>query len=254
MLSSCLCGVALWQARGMIRRASTSAKPKPLPQIPGVHPALSNTQEDWLAAEKIRLLMALRKAGISDLPTLAAIENVPREAFVEESFRDRAYEDNALPIAMEQTISMPSIVAMMTQALEIEPRHCVLEIGTGSGYQAAVLAKLARRVHTIERHKPLSELARSRFEALKLRNIDAHVGDGSLGWPHAAPYERIIVTAAADVIPQTLMAQLTIGGVMVIPVGPHVADQQLLKLTRVAEDEVRKETLGPVRFVPLVAG
>jgi protein-L-isoaspartate(D-aspartate) O-methyltransferase len=184
---------------------------------------------------------------------LGAIEQVPREFFVEESFRDRAYEDNALPIAMEQTISMPSIVAMMTQALDVKPNHCVLEIGTGSGYQAAVLAKLARRVHTIERHKPLADLARNRFEILKLRNIDSHVADGGKGWPHAAPYERIIVTCAADTIPQTLMAQLTIGGVMIVPVGPHVADQQLLKLTRVAEDEVRKETLGAVRFVPLVA-
>jgi protein-L-isoaspartate(D-aspartate) O-methyltransferase len=234
----------------MMTRAS-SAKKKPH-AIPGVHPALSNTQDDWLAAEKIRLLMALRKAGITDLRTLGAIENVPREAFVEDSFRDRAYEDNALPIAMEQTISMPSIVAMMTQALDVQPKHCVLEIGTGSGFQAAVLAKLARRVHTIERHAPLAELARSRFETLKLRNIDSHVADGSKGWPLAAPYERIIVTAAADTIPQALMAQLTIGGVMIVPVGPHVADQQLLKLTRVAEDEVRKEVLCAVRFVPLV--
>ncbi len=234
----------------MIKQATTLKK-QPI-AIRGVHPALATTQDDWLQAEKIRLLMALRKNGITDTRTLSAIEQTPREAFVEESFRDRAYEDNALPIAMEQTISMPSIVAMMTQALDVQPKHCVLEIGTGSGYQAAVLAKLARRVHTIERHKPLSELARSRFETLKLRNIDAHVGDGSKGWPHAAPYERIIVTCAADTIPQTLMAQLTIGGVMIVPVGPHVADQQLLKLTRVAADEVRKETLGPVRFVPLV--
>jgi protein-L-isoaspartate(D-aspartate) O-methyltransferase len=230
---------------------ASSAKKKPH-AIPGVHPALATTQDDWLAAEKIRLLMALRKAGISDLRTLGAIENVPREAFVEDSFRDRAYEDNALPIAMEQTISMPSIVAMMTQALDVQPKHCVLEIGTGSGYQAAVLAKLARRVHTIERHAPLAELARRRFETLKLRNIDSHIADGSKGWPLAAPYERIIVTAAADTIPQVLMAQLTIGGVMIVPVGPHVADQQLLKLTRVAEDEVRKEVLCAVRFVPLV--
>lgn len=222
--------------------------------IPGVHPSLSGTQDAWLASEKIRLLMALRKSGITDTRVLGAIEQVPREQFVEEAFRDRAYEDNALPIAMEQTISMPSIVAMMTQALDVDAGQCVLEIGTGSGYQAAVLAKLARRVHTIERHKPLAELARSRFETLKLRNITPHIGDGSKGWPHAAPYERILVTAAADVIPQALLAQLTIGGVMVVPVGPHVADQQLLKLTRTAEDEVRKEVIGPVRFVPLVAG
>ncbi len=229
------------------------ASPKPAaPIIVGVHPALSTTQDDWLASEKIRLLMKLRRSGISDTRVLGAIEQVPREAFVEEAFRDRAYEDNALPIAMEQTISMPTIVATMTQALDVQPTQCVLEIGTGSGYQAAILAKLARRVHTIERHKPLADLAAARFESLKLRNITPHVGDGSKGWPHAAPYERIIVTAAADTIPQRLMAQLAIGGVMIVPVGPHVADQQLLKLTRVAEDEVRKEVLSAVRFVPLV--
>lgn len=230
-----------------------SAKPTAQP-IAGVHPALASTQDDWLASQKIRLLMSLRKAGVTDTRVLGAMEQVPREAFVEEQFHDRAYDDNALPIAMEQTISMPSVVAMMTQALDVQPRHCVLEIGTGSGYQAAILARLARRVHTIERHRPLFELAKSRFDALKMRNIDAHLGDGSKGWTLAAPYERIIVTAAADVIPQTLLAQLTIGGVMIVPVGPHVADQQLLKLTRVAEDEVRKEVLAPVRFVPLVAG
>ncbi len=222
-------------------------------KLKGVHPSLANTQDSWLAAEKIRLIMSLRKTGITDTRVLSAIEQIPREQFVEEQFRDRAYEDNALPIAMEQTISMPSIVAMMTQALDVSPTQSVLEIGTGSGYQAAILSKLARRVHTIERHKPLAELAKTRFEALRLRNITPHLGDGSKGWPHAAPFERIIVTAAADVIPQTLLAQLTIGGVMIVPVGPHVADQQLLKLTRVAEDEVRKEVLAPVRFVPLVA-
>lgn len=223
-------------------------------QPQGVHPALANSQNDWLAAEKIRLLMALRKAGITDTRVLGAFETVPREQFVGEQFRDRAYEDNALPIAMEQTISMPSVVAMMTQALETRPTDCVLEIGTGSGYQAAILAKLVRRVHTIERHKPLADVAAARFESMKLRNITAHLGDGSKGWPHAAPYERILVTCAADEIPQTLLAQLTIGGVMVVPVGPHVADQQLLRLTRVAADEVRKEVLAPVRFVPLVGG
>lgn len=224
------------------------------PVIAGVHPLLATAQDDWLASQKIRLLMSLRRAGITDTRTLGAVEQVPREEFVEDTFRDRAYEDNALPIACHQTISMPSIVAMMTQALDVKPRHCVLEIGTGSGYQAAVLAKLARRVHTIERHRELAEIARERFHRMKLRNIDSHVGDGSKGWPHAAPYERIIVTAAAPEIPQTLLAQLTIGGMMVIPVGPHVADQQLLRLTRTAEDAVTKEVLCPVRFVPLVGG
>jgi protein-L-isoaspartate(D-aspartate) O-methyltransferase len=235
----------------MTRRAAKH-KPKSMPLIAGVHPVLHQTQDDWLESEKIRMIMGLRRAGITCTRTLSAIEQVPREQFVEETFRDRAYEDNALPIACAQTISMPSIVALMTQALDLKPTHCVLEIGTGSGYQSAVLAHLARRVHTIERHRPLSEQAQARFAAMKLRNIDAHVGDGSRGWPLAAPYERILVTAAAPEIPQLLMAQLTIGGKMVIPVGPHVADQQLLRLTRTSEDIVIKEVLAPVRFVPLV--
>jgi protein-L-isoaspartate(D-aspartate) O-methyltransferase len=153
---------------------------------------------------------------------------------------------------MDQTISQPTVVAEMTQALMVDDSHTVLEIGTGSGYQTAILAKLARRVHTIERHKQLAALAKSRFEAMKLRNITQHTGDGSKGWPHAAPYERILVTAAADEVPQELLQQLAIGGVMVIPVGPHVADQHLLRLTRVSEQEVRKETLTAVRFVPLI--
>lgn len=234
-------------------RFALKKKVKDVQTIPGVHPALANTQDDWLASQKIRLLMSLRRAGITSTRVLSAMEQVPREQFVEETFRDRAYEDNALPIACAQTISMPSVVAAMTQALDVKPTQCVLEIGTGSGYQAAVLAKLARRVHTIERHKRLGELAHSRFVAMKMRNIDCHIGDGSRGWPHAAPYERIIVTAAAPEIPQTLMAQLTIGGVMIIPVGATVADQYLLRLTRTAEDEVRKEVLTAVRFVPLVS-
>lgn len=227
---------------------------KVAPPIKGVHPGLSAALEASLHADKIRLVMRLRKQGITDTRVLGAIEQTPREQFVDEAFLDRAYEDNALPIAMEQTISQPSVVAMMTQALEVLPTHSVLEIGTGSGYQAAILAKLARRVHTIERHKQLAAIAKARFEALKLRNITPHVGDGSKGWAHAAPYERIIVTAAADEIPQTLLHQLAVGGIMIVPVGPHVADQQLLKLIRVAEDEVRKELLAPVRFVPLVHG
>ncbi len=237
-----------------MNKYARAPKPAAMPVIEGVHPLLGSTQDDWLQAQKIRLLMSLRKSGITDTRVLSAMEQVPREQFVEEAFRDRAYEDNALPIACEQTISMPSIVATMTQALDVQPTQCVLEIGTGSGYQAAVLAKLARRVHTIERHKPLAESAAARFEHMKLRNITAHIGDGSKGWPHAAPYERILVTAAAAEIPQTLLAQLTIGGMMVIPVGLHVADQFLLRLTRTAEDAVTKEVLTPVRFVPLVRG
>ncbi len=220
--------------------------------IKGVHPALADALEASLHAEKIRLIMKLRRSGITDTRVLGAIEQVPRERFVEEQFLDRAYEDNALPIAMDQTISQPTVVAEMTQMLDVEPTHTVLEIGTGSGYQTAILAKLARRVHTIERHKQLAEVAKARFEAMKLRNITPHVGDGSKGWAHGAPYERILVTAAAEKVPQELLSQLAIGGIMIIPVGPHVADQHLLKLTRISETEVMSEVLTAVRFVPLV--
>lgn len=227
------------------------------PAIKGVHAAVHSAIEvaeaTDLHADKIRLIMRLRKQGITDMRTLSAIEQVPREAFVDKEFAAHAYDDHALPIAMEQTISMPSVVALMTQALDVRQTHSVLEIGTGSGYQAAVLSKLCRRVHTIERHPQLAEIARGRFEALKLRNITTHVGDGGKGWAHSAPYERIIVTCAAPEIPHTLLHQLAIGGVMIVPVGPHVADQQLLKLTRTSEEEVRKERLSAVRFVPLVS-
>lgn len=211
------------------------------------HAAIAND----LAAEKIRLLMRLRKLNITDTRVLSAIESTPREAFVEAAFRDRAYEDNALPIAAEQTISMPSVVAIMTQALDVQPRHMVLEIGTGSGYQAAILAHLCRRVHTIERHRELYDIATSRFEALKLRNITGHHGDGAKGWPHAAPYERIMVTCAAEEEPAALLEQLADGGKMVIPLGAHVADQELFIITRKGGEFIT-EPLGSVRFVPLV--
>ena len=201
--------------------------------------------------EKLRLLMQLRRNGITDTPTLAAIEQVPRHLFVNEAFLPRAYDDTALPIDKEQTISQPTIVALMTQLLEMKPRHMVLEIGTGSGYQAAVLAKIARRVHTIERHETLHEQACVRFEQMTLRNITTHLGDGSKGWPHAAPYERIIVTAAADDIPPTLVDQLAVGGLMVVPIGEDVGDQKLVRVFK-NERGIEVEEREKVRFVPLV--
>lgn len=246
--------IALKKKSAVRRYAQPQTAPKPA--IKGVHEAVHSaieavTEAD-LHADKIRLIMRLRKQGITCMRTLGAIEQIPREEFVDKEFLRHAYDDHALPIAMEQTISMPSVVAMMTQALDARPTHSVLEIGTGSGYQAAVLAKLVRRVHTIERHAQLAGIAQARFEKMKLRNITQHVGDGSKGWVHSAPYERIIVTCAAAEIPHTLLHQLAVGGIMIVPVGPHVADQQLLKLTRVSDEEVRKERLAPVRFVPLV--
>lgn len=204
-------------------------------------------------AERIRLLMHLRRQGITDTRTLGAMEAVPREMFVSSHFRDKAYEDHALPIEKDQTISQPTIVATMTMMLDVNDRHTVLEIGTGSGYQAAVLAKLARRVHSIERHRELFEVAQARFEALGLRNITTHFGDGAKGWPHAAPYDRIIVTAASPVIQPAWNEQLADGGIMVLPLGETVADQHLVKVLKEG-DKLHLEHLMPVRFVPLVEG
>jgi protein-L-isoaspartate(D-aspartate) O-methyltransferase len=206
-----------------------------------------------LHARKIRLIMSLRRAGITDTRVLAALERVPREAFVLPHFHDQAYEDQALPIAQGQTISQPQIVALMTESLQVEKSHKVLEIGTGSGYQAAVLSRLARRVYTIERFQSLLKEAELRFRDLRIHNITSKVADGAKGWKEQAPFERIIVTAAADGIPQTLVDQLADGGIMVVPVGAERGDQVLLRLTKTS-DGVKQEVLADVRFVPLIGG
>ncbi|MBL9035773.1 MAG: protein-L-isoaspartate(D-aspartate) O-methyltransferase [Rhodospirillaceae bacterium] len=206
-----------------------------------------------LHARKIRLIMNLRRAGITDTRVLAALERIPRETFVLPHFHDQAYEDQALPIAQGQTISQPQIVALMTEALQVEKSHKVLEIGTGSGYQAAVLSRLARRVYTIERFASLLKEAEARFHALRIHNITSKVADGAKGWKEQAPFDRIIVTAAADSVPQSLLDQLAEGGIMVIPVGAERGDQVLLRLTK-TPDGVMQEVLTEVRFVPLVGG
>jgi protein-L-isoaspartate(D-aspartate) O-methyltransferase len=200
-----------------------------------------------------RLLDELRATGIHDERVLKAIAAVPRELFVPPTFRERAYENIALPIGHGQTISQPYIVALMTQALEVTNRHMVLEIGTGSGYQAAVLAKLARRVFTIERHRAMTNIAEERFKQLHLRNVTARFGDGTKAWPEQPRFDRIIVTAAADGLPDVLFESLNEGGVMVAPVGGDKRDQVLYRLTR-SGNTISSEDLGPVRFVPLVAG
>lgn len=205
-----------------------------------------------IASRKIRLVMELRKAGVTNTAVLSAIERTPREQFVLETFRDRAYENTALPIGLGQTISQPLIVAMMSEALDLNDRHKVLEIGTGSGYQTVVLSKLCRRVYTIERHKDLLRQAERQFEALRIRNVTSRAGDGWKGWPEQAPFDRIIVTAAAEEMPQALCDQLAVGGIMVIPVG-RAGAQQLLKLVR-TEGGLQSDVLGDVRFVPLVRG
>jgi protein-L-isoaspartate(D-aspartate) O-methyltransferase len=205
-----------------------------------------------LESQRIRLIMELRAAGVTDTRVLAAVERVPRELFVPDSFRDQAYENTALPIGMGQTISQPSVVAFMTQSLDVGERMKVLEIGTGSGYQAAILSKLARRVYTVERHRGLLREAEKRFAELKLRNVVTRLGDGSKGWAEQAPFDRILVTAAATDIPQALIDQLAVGGVLVGPFGKEHGEQNLIRLTR-TETGTTRETLWAVRFVPLVA-
>lgn len=200
----------------------------------------------------VRLIMELRRAGVRDVAALSAIERVPRELFVPESLGDRAYDNVALPIGEGQTISQPLVVAAMTEALELDKSLTVLEVGTGSGYQAAVLARLCRRVYTIERHRLLFERARARFLKLRLHNVTTRLGDGWRGWPEAAPFPRIIVTAAAPEPPPALLEQLKDGGIMVLPVGEPYGPQELVRLRRNGEG-YDASTLMPVRFVPLVA-
>jgi protein-L-isoaspartate(D-aspartate) O-methyltransferase len=202
----------------------------------------------------IRLLMELRRQGISDTDVLSALETTPREMFVPEVFADRAFDNVALPIDEGQTISQPFIVAYMTQALELKPTHRVLEVGTGSGYQAAVLAKLVKRIYTIERHAALLEQAVERFKMLHLFNIDARVADDTRGWPGQAPFDRIIVTAAArEKPPAELLNQLVIKGSMVIPLDRGVDGQVLVRVRRTAQG-FQSTDLLPVKFVPLLEG
>ncbi len=206
-------------------------------------------------SRKIRLVMDLRNAGVTDTRVLAALERVPRETFVEEAFLDQAYANQALPINCGQTISQPLVVGLMTQALEVNDRHKVLEVGTGSGYQSAILSKLARRVYTIERHRDLMSLAEQRFKELKFHNITTMVGDGYKGWTAQAPFDRILVTAAARLVPPDLVAQLSDeGGIMVLPVGDSAESHQEVIRVRKDGKQFTSERLFPVRFVPLVQG
>jgi len=200
-----------------------------------------------------RLIDELRRAGIADDRVLAAIGRVPRDQFVPAAFLDHAWDNVALPIGHGQTISQPLVVALMTAALEVADRHQVLEIGTGSGYQTAVLAPLCRRVFTIERHQALLQEANKRFAALRLGNVTSRFGDGTKGWAEPAPFDRILVTAAAAKLPQTLPDLLAPGGVLVAPVGEEKGQQMLVRLRR-TESGFATEELGAVRFVPLVEG
>jgi protein-L-isoaspartate(D-aspartate) O-methyltransferase len=205
----------------------------------------------------VALLMELRKQGITDNRVLGAIEHTPREAFVDQPFETSAWENSALPIACGQTISQPYIVAYMTAALEVGDKHRVLEIGTGSGYQTAVLSPLCRMVYTVERHKPLLELAQTRFKKLALHNIVTRHGDGYKGWPESAPFDRIMLTAVVPQVPQILIEQLKPGGILIAPVTKNSAaesfSQHLVKIIRTGSGTAQ-EALIPVLFVPMIPG
>lgn len=202
---------------------------------------------------RMEFLLTLRRRGISDARVLKAMEEVPRERFVEADQTDDAYGDFAMPIACGQTISQPYVVAYMSEQLALKPEHRVLEVGTGSGYQAAVLSRLAREVVSVERYRTLAETARKRLAALGCNNVEVVVGDGFAGVPSRAPFDRIIVTAAAETLPQTLTDQLEEGGIMLLPLGPRGGVQHIVKLTK-SQTGIARENLIAVRFVPLLPG
>lgn len=206
-----------------------------------------------LTEQQMQFILTLRSNGVSDPAVLSAMEATPREAFLEGIFKERAYEDRPLPIGRGQTISQPTVVAKMTEALELNNRCKVLEVGTGSGYQAAILSKLVRRVYTIERHRPLARAARTLFQKLDLSNITVVTGDGSLGLPEQAPFDRILLTAAAEDLPTSLLAQLKPGGIMVLPVGQTDTVQSMIKVVK-TDNGLEYTELGDVRFVPLLEG
>jgi protein-L-isoaspartate(D-aspartate) O-methyltransferase len=199
------------------------------------------------------LILRLRRAGVTEQKVVAAIESIPREIFVPAESQAQAYAERALAIDCGQTISAPVIVGLMTQALDIGDRERVLEIGTGTGYQTAVLAKLSRRVYTMDRFRTLVTAAESRFKTLRLSNITAIVGDGTHGWPEQAPFDRIIVTAASETVPEALKKQVRVGGVIVMPVGPQDGVQKLMRLER-TDTGFNERVLADVRFVPLIPG
>ena len=203
--------------------------------------------------ERMEFQLALRRRGISDQAVLRAMDEVPREHFVSAELVDSAYADQALPIACGQTISQPYVVAYMTEQLEVEPQHHVLEVGTGSGYQAAVLSRLARDVVSVERYRTLADTARERLKTLGFTNVTIIAGDGFAGVPAQAPFDRIIVTAAAEEVPEALVAQLAEGGKMMLPLGPRDGTQHLVKLTKTVQG-LSRQNLIAVRFVPLLPG
>ncbi len=204
--------------------------------------------------ERMEFQLMLRRRGIGDHAVLRAMDEVPREHFVTGDFIESAYADQALPIACGQTISQPFVVAYMTEQLELAPQHRMLEVGTGSGYQAAILSRIAREVVSIERYRTLADAARDRLKTLGYSNVTVLTGDGFAGAPDQAPFDRIIVTAAAQDVPEALIQQLAPDGKMVLPLGPRRGPQHIVKLSKTADGEVAREQLIAVRFVPLLPG
>lgn len=199
-----------------------------------------------------RLVESLRKKGIRDETVLHAMETVPRHYFLDKAFEEHAYEDKPFPIGHEQTISQPYTVAFQSEILKVQKRHKVLEIGTGSGYQAAILGRMGARVYTVERYEALFHKAKALLAQLHLSNVRCFYRDGSKGLPEFAPFDRILATAGAKEIPESLKQQLTIGGILVIPVGEDF--QHMLRITRLSETEYNLEDLGDFRFVPFLEG
>ena len=198
------------------------------------------------------ILTQLKERGISDTVVLEAMNTIPREAFVGTAHKEMAYHDSPLPIPANQTISQPYVVALMISLLALKPEHRVLEIGTGSGYAAAILSRLVKTVYTIERHQKLIDYAQECLRTIGCQNIFIHHGDGTQGWPKHAPYDGIIVAAGGPTIPTALRQQLAIGGRLIMPVGNQQRRQDLIRLTRISQDQFRKRNFGPVAFVPLV--
>jgi protein-L-isoaspartate(D-aspartate) O-methyltransferase len=203
--------------------------------------------------DHLKFVLDLRRRGIMDASVLRAMEEVPREKFVMTAHARSAYSDRAMPIACGQTISQPYVVAYMTEQLEVQPQHHVLEVGTGSGYQAAILSRLAAKVTSIERYRTLADAARIRLKALRYDNVDIVMGDGTAGLADQAPFDRVIVTAAAESVPQALLDQLALSGIMLLPLGPHGEHQTLVKIVRTKQG-VERTQLIDVRFVPLLPG
>jgi protein-L-isoaspartate(D-aspartate) O-methyltransferase len=235
------------------RRKSTVRVAPPAPAETRREEAAPSPVQRDEGEERMGFLLDLRRRGIVDARVLRALDQVPRENFVAPDYAEEAYADAALPIACGQTISQPYVVAYMTEQLALDPRHRVLEIGTGSGYQAAVLSRLACEVVTVERYRTLADTARTRLATLGYDNVTVVVGDGFKGHPERAPYDRIIITAAAEEIPDPLVGQLAEGGEMLLPLGPHGGAQRIVKLTKSSEGVAREDLIW-VRFVPLLPG